>query len=286
MEYREFGRTGMRLSVIGTGGLLAHYWEGESGHPPPEEKQRIYLRAAEAGINLFDMGYGDEIHIPKELKGNADGHHFSLKVGAPAAADLEGIIDKHLVNLRRDTIDILRVHYYAYMKDVQLRKRIADLKQMGKVRSLCTIRHFEEDQDAYLTRGPEKGADADLVIYNYVCRGQAVGIRASSKAGKGVLVMKALGGQYLSWGHKTGTDWTKATEETLTKLSPLGESMRSELSLVYSFTAGPWRELVGSEKKISPTGRALSWVLENQGVSSVLVAVASVAELDAVLEGV
>ena len=33
MEYREFGRTGMRLSVIGTGGLLAHYWEGESGHP-------------------------------------------------------------------------------------------------------------------------------------------------------------------------------------------------------------------------------------------------------------
>ena len=55
--------------------------------------------------------------------------------------------------------------------------------------------------------------------------------------------MKALGGQYLSWGHKTGTDWTKATEETLVKLSPLGESMRSELSLVYSFTAGPWQRI-------------------------------------------
>ena len=286
MEYREFGRTGMRLSVIGTGGLLAHYWEGESGHPPPEEKRRIYLRAAEAGINLFDMGYGDEIHIPEELKGNTDERHFSLKVGAPAAADLESIIDKHLVNLRRDAIDILRVHYYAYMKDVQLRKRIADLKQMGKVRSLCTIRHFEEDQDAYVTRGPEKGADADLVIYNYVCRGQAAGIRASSKAGKGVLVMKALGGQYLSWGHKTGTDWTKATEETLVQLSPLGESMRSELSLVYSFTAGPWSELAESREDISPTGKALSWVLENQGVCTALVAVASVAELEAVLEGV
>ena len=286
MEYREFGRTGMRLSVIGTGGLLAHYWEGESGHPPPAEKQRIYLRAAEAGINLFDMGYGDEIHIPEELKGNTDERHFSLKVGAPAAADLEGIIDKHLVNLRRDAIDILRVHYCAYMKDVQLRKRIADLKGMGKVRSLCTIRHFEADQDAYVTRGPEKGADADLVIYNYVCRGQASGIRASSKAGKGVLVMKALGGQYLSWQHKTGTDWTQATEETLVQLSPLGESMRSELPLVYSFTAGPWSELAESGARISATGKALSWVLENQGVSSALVAVASVAELEAVLEGI
>ena len=98
--------------------------------------------------------------------------------------------------------------------------------------------------------------------------------------------MKALGGQYLSWQHKTGTDWTKATEETLVQLSPLGESMRSELPLVYSFTAGPWSELVESKEKISPTGKALSWVLENQGVSSVLVAVASVAELEAVLEGI
>ena len=232
------------------------------------------------------MGYGDEIHIPEELKGNTDERYFSLKVGAPAAADLEGIIDGHLVNLRRDAIDILRVHYYGYMEDAQLRKRITDLKQMGKVRSLCTIRHFEEDQDAYVTRGPEKAVDADLVIYNYVCRGQGAGIRASSKAGKGVLVMKALGGQYLSWGHKTGTDWTQATEETLVKLSPLGESMRSELPLVYSFTAGPWQELVESEKKISPTGKALSWVLENQGVSSALVGVASVKELEAVLEGI
>ena len=71
MEYREFGTTGMRLSTVGLGGLLAHYWEGESGHPAPEEKQQIYLQAAESGINLFDTGYGDEVHIPKELKGGA-----------------------------------------------------------------------------------------------------------------------------------------------------------------------------------------------------------------------
>ena len=53
--------------MLGLGGLLARY-EGALGHPPPEEKRRIYLRAAELGINLFDMGYGDEVHIP-ELEG-------------------------------------------------------------------------------------------------------------------------------------------------------------------------------------------------------------------------
>ena len=284
MEYREFGTTGMRLSTVGLGGLLAHYWEGESGHPPPEEKQQIYLQAAESGINLFDTGYGDEVHIPQELKGYTQDRYFSLKVGSPTAANLEGIVDKHLVNLRRDAIDILRVHYYAYMKDNRLRAQIAALKQSGKVQSLCLIRHFQEDQENYAMRGPEQDADADLVIYNYVCRGQAPGIEHATKAGKGVLVMKALGGQYLSWEHKNCTDWTKATEETLVQLSPLGESIRSELELVYSFTAGPWHELAEPGERMARTGAAVSWVLQNLAVSSTLVAVASATELEAVLQ--
>ena len=32
MEYRKFGKTDMRLSVMGLGGLLAHY-EGVCGPP-------------------------------------------------------------------------------------------------------------------------------------------------------------------------------------------------------------------------------------------------------------
>ncbi len=284
MEYREFGSTGMRLSAMGLGGLLAHYWEGEAGHPSPEEKRRIYLRAAEMGINLFDMGYGDEIHIPDELKGAAADRYFSLKVGAPSAADLAEMIEGHLANIRREAIDILRVHHYAYIEDERLRQRIEELKQAGKVRALCLIRHFEADQQIYLQKGPEEQADADLVIYNYVCRDQAPGIERAAKAGKGVLVMKALGGQYLSWEHKNTTDWTQASEETLMQLTPLGDSFRDEVDLVYSFSAGPWCELAGPEEKVARTGPAVAWVLNNKHVSSTLVAVASVAELEAATE--
>ena len=283
MQYREFGQTGMQLSAVGLGGLLAHHWEGASGHPPPGEKRQIYLRAAEMGVNLFDMGYGDEVHIPAELKGVQDDRYFSLKVGAPRAAELEDTVDRHLANIQREALDILRVHHYGYMADEGLRQRIAALKQAGKVRALCLIRHFEQDQQAYLDRGSEPEADADLVIYNYVCRQQAVGIARAASMGKGVLVMKALGGQYLSWIHKNTTDWMAATPETLIQLSPLGESMRHEVELVYSFSAGSWHELAAPDEKVAPTGAVVAWVLDNPGVSSALVAVASVAELESAL---
>ena len=156
-------KTTMRLSVVALGGLLAHY-EGVNGHPPPDEKRQIYLRASELGINLFDMGYGDEVHIPEELKGPNEDRHFSLKVGAPRAEDLEGQIDVHLKNLRREAIDILRVHHSAFVEDDQLAERIEALKCAGKVRSLCLIRHLRADQEAYAERGPEPEADADLAI--------------------------------------------------------------------------------------------------------------------------
>ena len=279
MEYREFGQTGMKLSTVGLGGLLAHY-EGVCGHPLPEEKQRIYLRAVELGINLFDMGYGDEVHIPDELKRNQQDLFFSLKVGAPAAQDLEGIVDKHLANLRRDTLDILRVHHYGYVGDEHLAERIAQLKQAGKVRSLCLIRHQRADQEAYAERGPELEADADLVIYNYVCRWQESGIESSARAGKGVLIMKALGGQWLSWEDKTGTDWSQATEETVEELSPRGEKIRDELDLVYPIVSGPWHELAEPGEVRPRTEKAVSWVLENNGVHCILVAFASVGELE------
>ena len=101
------------------------------------------------------MGYGDEVHIPDELKGPRDDRFFSLKVGAPAAAEVEGTIDKHLANVRREAIDILRVHHYAYLQNEGLAECIAECKAKGKVRALCLIRHMLADQQAYAERGPE-----------------------------------------------------------------------------------------------------------------------------------
>ena len=167
--------------------------------------------------------------------------------------------------------------------DNQLANRIVDLKQAGKVRSLCMIRHTLADQKAYAKHGPEPDSDADLVIYNYVCRWQETGLEQSHKMGQGVLIMKALGGQWISWLDKTQTDWQKTTPDEIIGLSPRGKGIRSELGLIYPIVAGPWHELSESGKTGVPTSKALSWVLKNKAVNSVLVAVASVDELEETL---
>ena len=95
MEYCTFGQRGIQLSTVALGGLLARY-EGLCGQPWPEETGRIYLGATELGINLFDMGYGDEVYIPDELKGNHTGRYFS------PIDRLEKMVEKHLLNLQRD----------------------------------------------------------------------------------------------------------------------------------------------------------------------------------------
>ncbi|HJP29274.1 MAG: aldo/keto reductase [Candidatus Latescibacteria bacterium] len=279
MERRRFGSTDMELSVLGLGGLLARY-EGALGHPPPEEKRRIYLRAAELGVNLFDMGYGDEVHIPDELKGEDQERHFSLKLGAPDAETLADVVDGHLRNIRRERIDILRVHHVNWMTDAAARDVISGLRESGKVRSLCLIRHYEADQHAYVDAGPDADADADLVIYNRACRWQEPGLDLARAAGKGVLIMKALGGQWLPWEGQVRTDWSTAGPEDVIRLAPLGEDLRDNLSLVYPTVNGPWQELCEPGEEVPPTHRAINWVQENPAVTSVLVAFASVAELE------
>ncbi|MBT3343713.1 MAG: hypothetical protein HN404_12005 [Gemmatimonadetes bacterium] len=279
MEYREFGQTGMHLSAVGLGGLLAKY-EAVFGRPPAEEKQRIYRRAAELGVNLFDTGYGDEVDIPDEMRGPGGDHFFSLKAGVANAADLKDLVDKHLANLRRDTIDILRVHHRDYVGVPEIPDTIASLRQAGKVRSLCLIRHYEDDQRAYADTGPEADADADLVIYNYVCRHQEPGLQQAAAAGKGVLIMKALGGQWLDWSRQTQTDWSQATQATILELSPEGDQLRDNLGLIYPIVSGPWQELSGAGQSYPSPSRAVQWVLENDAVSSCLVSVASLDELE------
>jgi aryl-alcohol dehydrogenase-like predicted oxidoreductase len=118
MEYRELGKTGLRVSALGfgcgnVGGLMIR---GSA-----TERERAVARAVELGINYFDTApsYGDgqsEQNLGVALRSL----HASVHVGTKFrldAADLGAVrasvgrsLDASLKRLGRDSVDLLQLH--------------------------------------------------------------------------------------------------------------------------------------------------------------------------------
>src|SRR6516164_7068856 len=119
METRVFGRTGLRLSVLGfgcgaVGGLMVR---GD-----PRDQERAIARAIAAGVNYFDTAvqYGNgesEKNLGRVLQRLKPGNvAVGTKVRLPSA-DFGGIVDAvaksleaSLARLRLDRVDIFHLH--------------------------------------------------------------------------------------------------------------------------------------------------------------------------------
>jgi L-galactose dehydrogenase len=118
MEYRTFGRTGLRVSVCGLGG------GGESRlglNKGSTENQAIGVvrRAVELGINYFDTApnYGTEDVIGRALEGRRDDVVISSKTVARrtdgslvAGGDVRRRLEETLRRLRSDVVDVYHLH--------------------------------------------------------------------------------------------------------------------------------------------------------------------------------
>ncbi len=119
MEMREFGRTGMRLSVLGfgcgaVGGLMVR--------GSPADQDRAIGQALDAGINYFDTAvqYGNgvsETNLGRVLGGkSANMFHVGTKVRIPSAefgrisAVVTESLDNSLRRLAMDHVDIFHLH--------------------------------------------------------------------------------------------------------------------------------------------------------------------------------
>jgi aryl-alcohol dehydrogenase-like predicted oxidoreductase len=118
MEYRELGRTGLRVSMLGfgcgnVGGLIIR--------GAPEERVRAVSRAMEAGINYFDTApsYGNgrsEENLGQVLRELRAEVYVGTKVRvAPDAfGDLRGAIarsvEASLRRMGRESVDLIQLH--------------------------------------------------------------------------------------------------------------------------------------------------------------------------------
>jgi aryl-alcohol dehydrogenase-like predicted oxidoreductase len=143
MQYREFGRTGWRVSAISFGAWAIG---GDWGHVSDEDA----LDALRAGIDLIDTAdvYGDgrsERLISNVLKEQRDQVYVITKAGRrlkPHVADgynrdnLNAFVDRSLKNLDVETIDLVQLH--CPPTDVYYRPEVFgildDMVAAGKIR--------------------------------------------------------------------------------------------------------------------------------------------------------
>jgi L-galactose dehydrogenase len=147
MIYRELGRTGLRLSVLGFGTAPLG---DEYGNITPRDADRAVKAAIAAGINFFDTSpyYGrtlSEKRLGEALKGNRDKVVLSTKCGRYdkagfdfSAARVRASIDESLERLQTDYVDILIAHDIEFGDREQVLNEtlpaLRDIQRAGKAR--------------------------------------------------------------------------------------------------------------------------------------------------------
>jgi len=147
IEYRQLGRTDMRVSVISFGAWAIG---GSWGPVKDDESYAALNRAIDLGVNFIDTAdvYGDgrsERLIGRMLKERKEEIFVATKAGRrlqPHTADgytlrnLEAFVDRSLKNLDVDSIDLLQLHCpptEAYYRP-EVFKALDKLSRKGKIR--------------------------------------------------------------------------------------------------------------------------------------------------------
>ncbi len=164
LPQRAYGDTGMRLSIIGFGGIAASGVEQEHAN-------RVVAEAVEKGVNYFDVApsYGDaEIKLGPALEPYRKNVFLACKTEHRAKEATAAELKESLQRLRTDYLDLYQLHAISDVKkdvDAAFAKGGAmevflEAKKQGQVRHLGFSAHSEEAALAALDR-----YDFDSVLF-------------------------------------------------------------------------------------------------------------------------
>jgi aryl-alcohol dehydrogenase-like predicted oxidoreductase len=221
MNYRSFGRTGIKVSPYCLGAMMF----GTGGNPDHQECTRIIHKALDAGINFIDTadayshGESEEI-VGKALNGRRDSVVLGTKVYHPMGNDsnqrgssrrwITRAVEDSLRRLQTDYIDLYQLHRPAPDTDIEEPlSALTDLMRAGKVRAIGTstfpaadiveaqwvaerrgLARFRAEQQPYsiLNRNIEREVLP-------ACQRYGIGVSAWSPLAKGMLTGKYRKGQ-------------------------------------------------------------------------------------------
>jgi aryl-alcohol dehydrogenase-like predicted oxidoreductase len=232
MEKRAFGSTGIRLSVIGFGGIAVMNTESA-------EAARIVAEAIDRGIDYFDVApsYGNaQEKLGPALEPYRSKVFLACKTGKRTAAEAQQELDDSLRLMRTDHFDLYQLHGVTTMEDVETilgpggaLETFLKAREQGKIRFIGFSAHTEEAALALLDR-----FDFTSVLFpiNWACWlksgfGRKV-IEKAEQKGVARLALKALAER--RWAEGEEKKWPKCWYK------PVGTYKEAALAL--RFTLG------------------------------------------------
>ncbi len=212
MQYREFGKTGVKVSALGFGTMRLPMVKGKDGSSHVDEEKSIAIihRSFELGVNYIDSAYGycggeSEIVMGKALKGWRDKVYVSTKMptwDVTAKGDYRRFLEKQLEKIALDYIDFY--YFHSLNKNLFENKvmRFNLIDEAVKAKEEGLIRHISfsfHDTPDVLKMLIDTGAFETLLCqYNLLDRANEEAIAYAKSKGLGVAIMGPVGGGRLS----------------------------------------------------------------------------------------
>lgn len=215
MQYRSFGKTGCKVSVLGFGAMRMPVNNPEDAGDINEQKAIELIRyAIDSGVNYVDTAFfyhngNSEVLVGKALK---DGYREKTYVATKlpmgevkSAEDFDRLLNTQLQKLDIEYIDFYLFHAlnrdsWKKVVDFGLIEKMKKAKAEGKVRHIGFSFHddlevFEQILDEY------DGCEFCQIQYNFVdtdYQAGTEGLKKASEMGLGVVVMEPLRGGRLA----------------------------------------------------------------------------------------
>ncbi|WP_086706676.1 aldo/keto reductase [Streptomyces antimycoticus] len=291
MEYRNLGRTGIRVSPYSLGAMMF----GAMGNPDHDDAIRIIHRALDAGINVIDTadmysrGESEEI-VGKALRERRDDVVLATKVHGPMGDDpnqrgnsrrwIITEVENSLRRLGTDRIDLYQIHRPDPDVDVEeTLSAMTDLLRSGKVRAIGTstfpASEIVEAQWVAERRGLARFR-TEQSPYSILDRGiEREVLPTCRRYGMGVFVWSPLAGGMLTGRYRKGRQ--SDTHRTTYGFAHMSSERR--LDAVEALV--PLADQAG----ISLAHMAMAFVLAHPDVTSALVGPRTMDHLDDLLAG-
>ena len=193
MEYRELGKTGLKISRMGFGGIPIQRIDAEG-------TRELMVRLMEAGVNYIDTARGytvSEEYLGYALEGIRDKFILATKSMARTKEAMAKDIDISLKNLRTDYIDLYQIHnptavdLEAVQQPGGALEALQEAKAAGKIGHIGVTLHYA---DLFKLAVEYDWVETIMFPYNVVeTQGEKL-INRCAERGIGFIDMKPLAG--------------------------------------------------------------------------------------------